>query len=88
MANTASAKKATRKTVRRTEINKSRRSRVKTTVRDVEVAIAAGDKAAAEAALKLAEPVLMRTAQKGIIHKNAASRKVSRLVARVRGMSA
>jgi small subunit ribosomal protein S20 len=88
MANTSSATKAVRKTERRTEINKSRRSRLQTTVRGVEEAIASGDKAAAAAALKRAEPVLMRTAQKGIIHKRTASRKVSRLAARVRGMPA
>lgn len=88
MANTTSAKKAARKGRRRTQINKARHSRLKTTVRSVEEAIAAGNKTAAEAALKVAEPVLMRTAQKGIIHKNAASRKVSRLAARVRGMTA
>ncbi|MGE5512439.1 MAG: 30S ribosomal protein S20 [Bacteroidota bacterium] len=88
MANTASAKKAARKALRRTEINKARHSRLKTTVRGVEEAIASGNRSAAEAALKAAEPVLMRTAQKGIIHKNAASRKVSRLTARVRAMSA
>lgn len=88
MANTTSAKKAARKARRRTQINKARHSHMKTTVRSVEEAIAAGNKAAAEAALTLAEPVLMRTAQKGIIHKSAASRKVSRLAARVRGMTA
>jgi small subunit ribosomal protein S20 len=88
MANTSSATKAVRKTERRTEINKSRRSRLHTTVRGVEEAIASGDKTAAAAALKRAEPVLMRTAQKGIVHKRTASRKVSRLAARVRGMPA
>jgi len=87
MANTASAKKAARQAVRRTEVNKARHSRLKTTVRGVEEAIASGNKSAAEAALKVAEPVLMRTAQKGIIHKRAASRKVSRLAARVKGMT-
>jgi small subunit ribosomal protein S20 len=88
MANTASAKKAARQAVRRTEINKARHSRLKTTVRGVEEAIASGNRTEAEAALKAAEPVLMRTAQKGIIHKRAASRKVSRLAARVKGMTA
>jgi len=61
---------------------------MKTTVRAVEEAIAAGNKSAAEAALKAAEPVLMRTAQKGIIHKNSAARKVSRLTARIRTLPA
>jgi len=83
MANTRSAKKATRVTARRTAINKNRLSRVRTSVRKVEEAIAAGDKAEAQAALKAAEPELVRGAQKGIIHKNAASRKVSRLARRI-----
>ncbi len=79
MANTQSAKRMTRKIVRRTEVNKSRRSQMRGYVRKVEEAITAGDKAQAQAAMKAAEPVLMRAAQKGIVHKNAASRKVSRL---------
>lgn len=88
MANTSSAKKAARQAIKRTKVNQSRHSRLKTTVRGVEEAIAGGNKAVAEAALKASEPVLMRTAQKGIIHKRAASRKVSRLTARVRAMTA
>ncbi len=84
MANTSSAKKATRKIARRTLINKSRRSRVRGYVRKVEEALAAGDKAAAEAALKAAQPELMRAATKGVMHKNTASRKVSRLAHRVK----
>jgi small subunit ribosomal protein S20 len=87
MANTASAKKAARKAARRTEINKARRSRLKTEVRKVEEAIAAGDREAAMKALSVAEPVLARSAQKGIIHSNAASRKVSRLSARIKAMA-
>lgn len=87
MANTSSAKKAARKAIRRTEINKARRTRAKGEVRTVEEAIAAGDRAAAAAALKAAEPVLMRTAQKGLIHKRNASRKISRLAARVKKMA-
>ncbi len=83
MANTTSAKKATRKITRRTAINKSRRSRMRTSVRDVEEAIAGGDRSAALAALKAAEPDLMRAAQKGVIHKRTASRKVSRLTAQI-----
>lgn len=86
MANTRSAKKAVRKTARRTEVNKARRTRMRTEVRKVEEAIAAGQKDAALVALAAAEPILARTAQKGVIHKNAASRKVSRLAARVRAM--
>ena len=88
MANTSSAKKAARQMVRRTEINKSRRSRVKSSVRKVEEAIAAGKKSDALAALKAAEPVLIKTAQKGIMHKKTASRKVSRLTARVNALQA
>lgn len=87
MANTTSAKKAVRKTVRRAEINKSRRSIMRTEVRKVEEAISSGNKSAASAALKVAEPVLVRTAQKGVIHKNTAGRKVSRLAARVKAMA-
>ena len=88
MANTKSAKKATRAAARRTEVNKNRMSRVRGSVRKVEEAIAAGDKTAAETALKAAQPELMRGAQKGIIHKNAASRKISRLVGRIKALIA
>ncbi len=87
MANTSSAQKAARQMIRRTEINKARRTRVKSDVRSVEEAIASGDKKKAEAALKAAEPVLVRTAQKGMMHKKTASRKVSRLTKRVKAMS-
>ncbi len=87
MANTTSAKKATRKMIRRTEINKQRTSRLKTEVRKVEEAITAGNKAAALEALKVAEPLLARTAQKGGVHRRAASRKTSRLVRRITAMS-
>lgn len=79
MANTKSAKKATRQIARRTIINKSRRTRMRGSVRDVEEAIASGDAKAAQAALKAAEPALMRAAQNGVLHKSTASRKVSRL---------
>jgi small subunit ribosomal protein S20 len=79
MANTKSAKKAARQQARREGINKARRSRVRNSVRQVEEAIAAGDRNSALAALKEAEPALMRAAQKGVIHRNSASRKVSRL---------
>jgi small subunit ribosomal protein S20 len=87
MANTKSAAKAARQMIRRTEINKSRRSNLKAHVRKVEEAIASGNKAAAASALAAAEPVLSRTAQNGVIHKKTASRKVSRLSARVRAMA-
>lgn len=83
MANTTSAKKAARKIARRTVVNKSRRSRMRQSVRKVEEAIASGDATAAKAALKQAEPEIMRAAQKSVVHKNAASRKVSRLTQRV-----
>lgn len=88
MANTKSAKKMVRKIARRTEVNKSRRSRVRTFVRKVEEAVASGDKAAAIKALKAAEPEIMRGVTKGVLHKNTASRKVSRLAARVKAVGA
>ena len=88
MANTTSAKKATRKIAARTAVNKSRRSRVRNFIRKVEEAIASGDQAVAAAALKAAQPELMRAATKGVLHKNTASRKVSRLAKRVRSISA
>lgn len=84
MANTKSAKKAARQTARRTTANKARRSRMRSYARKVEEAIASGDKAAATAALKEAEPVIASTAQKGLVHWKAASRKVSRLAKRVK----
>ena len=79
MANTTSAKKATRKIARRTVINKSRRTEMRGAVRTVEDAIKRGDRDAALKAMVRAEPELMRAAQNRIIHKNNASRKVSRL---------
>ena len=88
MANTKSAKKATRVSARRTEINKNRVSRMRTFVRKVEEAIASGNQAEAAAALQAAQPELMRGAQKGVLHKNTASRKVSRLHARVKALKA
>ncbi|MGD9480003.1 UNVERIFIED_ORG: 30S ribosomal protein S20 [Roseateles sp. XES5] len=88
MANTTSAKKATRKIAARTAVNKSRRSRVRNFIRKVEEAIASGDQAVAAAALKAAQPELMRAATKGVLHANTASRKVSRLANRVKTMSA
>ena len=83
MANTTSAKKAARKITRRTEVNKNRRSRMRTFLRKVEEAIASGNTAAAADALKAAQPEIMRAAQKGVVHKNTASRKVSRLAHRI-----
>ena len=88
MANTPGSKKAIRKIARRTEVNKARRTGMRSSVRKVEEAIAAGDKAAAAAAFRAAQPQLMRSAQKGIVHKNTASRKVSRLSHRINSMGA
>jgi small subunit ribosomal protein S20 len=88
MANTKSAKKAVRQIARRTAANKARRSHMRSSVRKVEEAIASGNKDAAQAALKEAEPVMARTAQKGLLHRRAASRKISRLAKRVGAMGA
>ena len=88
MANTKSAKKAVRQITRRTAVNKARRSHMRSSIRKVEEAIASGNNEAAQAALKEAEPVMARTAQKGILHRRAASRKVSRLSKRVVAMGA
>lgn len=88
MANTSSAKKAVRVMARKTAINKTRRSSVRTALRGVEDAIASGDAAAAKTALAQAEPALMRAVGKGLFHKNTGARKVSRLSKRVKAMSA
>lgn len=88
MANTPSAKKATRKIASRTAINKNRRSRVRSFVRKVEEALAAGDKEAAEAAFIAAQPELARAASRGVLHRNTASRKVSRLAQRLKALGA
>jgi small subunit ribosomal protein S20 len=83
MPNIASSKKRVRTTAKRTKINQGRRTRVRGYVRKVEEAIAKGDKAAAQAALKAAEPEIMRGVTKGVLHKNTGARKVSRLTKRV-----
>ena len=83
MANTRSAKKAVRKIAQRTEVNKARRTRMRTFIRKVEEAVAGADKAAATEALKSAQPEIMRAVSKGILKKNTASRKVSRLSASI-----
>ena len=88
MANSPSAKKRARQTERRTAVNKARRSRVRTVIRKVEEAITSGDKGAALEALKAAQPEIMRGANKGVMHGNTASRKVSRLHHRVNAMTA
>ncbi|MCH2457638.1 30S ribosomal protein S20 [Henriciella barbarensis] len=86
MANTRSAKKMVRKIARRTEINTARRSRMRRFIRKVEEAIASGDKSAAQTALQVAQPEIMRAAGKGVLHKNTSSRKISRLSARIKAM--
>ncbi len=87
MPNTVSAKKAVRKIAHRTAVNRARRSRMRTELRKVEEAIAAGDAEAARSALDVAGPMLMRSAQKGVVHANSASRKMSRLTKRVRALA-
>jgi len=87
MANTPSAKKRIRNTLRKTDINKSRRSRIKTFVRKVEDAIELKDAKSAMDSLKAAQPEIMRGVTKGIFHKNTASRKISRLSSRVKAIS-
>jgi small subunit ribosomal protein S20 len=84
MANTSSSRKATRKIARRAAVNRDRKSRMKTYVRKVEEAVASGDKKAATAALVAAQPVIMRSASKGVLPANTASRKIARLAARVK----
>lgn len=87
MANSPQAKKRARQLERRTAINKTRRSRIRTFLRKVEEAIESGDKKAATAAFRAAQPELMRGVSRGIFHKNTASRKVSRLASRVKSIS-
>ena len=87
MANTPQSKKRARQIERQTAINKARRSRIRTFLRKVEEAIAKGDAAVAREALQNAQPELMRGVTKGIVHKNTASRKISRLSARVKALA-
>ena len=87
MANSPQAKKRARQNERRLEVNKARRSRIRTHLRKVEEAIASGDKDAATAALRVAQPELMRGVTKGVYHKNTAARKMSRLAARVKALA-
>jgi len=86
MANSPQAKKRARQTERRTEVNKARRSRIRTFLRRVEEAIASGSKDDASAALKAAQPEMMRGVTKGVLHKNTVARKISRLSARVKAI--
>ncbi|MER2509712.1 30S ribosomal protein S20 [Amaricoccus sp.] len=88
MANSPSSKKRARQAEGRAAVNKARRSRLRTFVRKVEEAIAAGDQAVAAEALRLAQPEIMRGVTKGVLHKNTASRKVSRLAGRVNALGA
>jgi small subunit ribosomal protein S20 len=86
MANIRSAKKRIRQTVKRTELRRARTSRIRTYVKQVEQAISAGDKSAAETALRSAQPELMRGVTKGVMHRNTAARKMSRLSKRVKAL--
>jgi small subunit ribosomal protein S20 len=88
MANTPGAKKAIRKIERRTEVNKARRSRVRTFLRRFDEAVAAGDAGAARTAFTEAQSELMRAVSKGVVHKNTGSRKVSRLAAQLKKLAA
>lgn len=88
MANTKSAKKAARQALRRTEVNKSRRTRMRTAIRKAEEAITVADANVALEALVAAQSQLMKAAQKGIVHKNMAARKISRLSKRIKALEA
>lgn len=87
MANTPQSQKRARQIERRTAVNKARRSRIRTFLRKVEEAIASGNADAARDALQAAQPELMRGVTKGVVHKNTASRKISRLASRVKALS-
>ena len=87
MPTTTSAKKRVRRNARRDVINHARKSRVATSVKKVEAAIAGRDKAAAQAAFRDAQPELMRGVTKGVVHRNAAARKLSRLSARIKALA-
>ena len=88
MANSPSSKKRALQAERRADVNKARRSRMRTFVRKVEEAIATGDAAAATEALRVAQPEIMRSVSRGVVHKNTASRKISRLAGRVKALGA
>jgi small subunit ribosomal protein S20 len=88
MANTAQSKKRARQAEARQDINKARRSRIRTFLRKVEEALTSGNADAAAAALAAAQPELMRVVTKGVLHKNTASRKMSRLTSRVKALAA
>jgi small subunit ribosomal protein S20 len=88
MANSPSSQKRALQAARRADINKARRSRMRTFIRKVEEAIASGDQGAAAEALRLAQPEIMRNVSRGVVHKNTASRKISRLAGRVNALGA
>lgn len=88
MANYASAKKRIRQTVKRTEVNRTRLSTIRSALRKVEEAITSGDEAAARAAFKVAEPLVARGAQKGVLQRNTAARRISRLSNRIKALAA
>jgi small subunit ribosomal protein S20 len=88
MANTDSARKRIRQNRRRAARNQARRSRMRTFIKKVEVAVASGDRSAAVAALRAAQPEMQRAANKGVVHRNTVSRKLSRLAARIRNLAA
>ena len=88
MANSPSSRKRARQIEHRTAVNKARRSRIRTYIRKVEEAIAGGDAAVAGDALRTAQPEIMSGVSRGVLHKNTASRKVSRLAARVKALNA
>ena len=87
MANTPSSRKRVRTNARREEINRARRSRIRTFVKKVDLAIAAGDQSAAREALRLAQPEMQRGVTKGVLHKNTVSRKISRLSKQIKSMA-
>ena len=87
MANTASARKRQRQTKRRTERNQARKSRMRTSIKKVDTAIAGGDRQAAVAALRAAQPEMQRAAGKGVVHRNTVARKLSRLSARIKALA-
>ena len=88
MANTAQSKKRARQSEARQDVNKARRSRIRTFLRKVEEALASGSQEAAAAALKAAQPEIMRGVSKGVLHKNTVARKISRLASRVKALGA
>ncbi|MFP1645438.1 30S ribosomal protein S20 [Pontitalea aquivivens] len=88
MANTPQSKKRARQSERRNDVNKARRSRIRTFIRKVEEAIASGNAEAAVAALRAAQPEMARGVTKGVLHKNTVARKISRLSARVKSLNA